>query len=59
MEETMKNVFTMIERDGEEKARWVRIGSGFINRDGSMNIYLDALPVNGKINVRNSNKKND
>ena len=55
----MKNVFTMIEREGDEKSRWVRIGSGFVNRDGSLNIYLDALPVNGKINVRDSNKKSE
>ena len=59
MEDTMKHVFTMIEREGEEKSRWVRIGTGFINKDGSINVYLDALPVNGKINVRDPNKNSN
>ena len=52
MEENIKDVFTMVERNGDEKTRWVKIGVGFINKDSSINIYLDALPVNGKMNVR-------
>ena len=52
MEENMKHVFTMIEKEGEEKTRWVKVGIGFVNKDNSINIYLDALPVNGKLNVR-------
>jgi hypothetical protein len=55
----MKHVFTMIEKTGEEKARWVKIGIGFVNRDGSTNIYLDALPINGKINVRDPFKNSN
>lgn len=31
---------------------WVRIGSAWVNRDGSLNLYLDALPVDGKVHVR-------
>lgn len=31
-------------RDGE-KAFWVRIGVAFTNRDGSVNVILDALPI--------------
>jgi hypothetical protein len=31
-------------RDGE-KAFWVRIGVAFPNRDGSINVILDALPL--------------
>ncbi|MBL8934239.1 MAG: hypothetical protein JNM69_06790 [Archangium sp.] len=31
---------------------WVRIGSAWLNRDGSLNLYLDALPVDGKVHVR-------
>ncbi len=43
-------VFTIVEQD--EKALWRRVGSGFVNRDGSYNLYLDALPVNGKLHMR-------
>ena len=50
---TNKAVYTIVEKPGN-KSVWVRIGwvSG-TNRDGSYNIHLDALPVNGKLQVRN------
>ncbi|HSN13702.1 MAG TPA: hypothetical protein VLT61_03665 [Anaeromyxobacteraceae bacterium] len=32
-------------RDGVEKPFWPRIGIAFWNRDGSINILLDALPI--------------
>jgi hypothetical protein len=47
-------------KEGKEKnsgSTWVRVGAAFINRDGSMNIYLDALPLEGKLHVRESEKR--
>lgn len=46
------NVYTVVEREGQEKAYWMRIGAGWENRDGSINVSLDALPVNGRLNLR-------
>ncbi len=43
-------VFTIVEQD--DRAFWRRVGSGFVNRDGSYNLYLDALPVNGRLHMR-------
>jgi hypothetical protein len=48
---SMKTVYTIIER-GPGKSFWVRIGVGFTNRDGSLNLRLDAIPVNGTLQVR-------
>lgn len=49
----MKEAFTIIKSENpEKKDRWVRIGIAFNNKDGSMNCFLDALPVNGKIHIR-------
>lgn len=48
---TMKAVFTVIDR-GPGKSYWTRIGVGFVNSDGSINLRLDALPVNGTLQVR-------
>jgi hypothetical protein len=48
---TMKAVFTVVER-GQGKSIWIRIGVGFTNRDGSLNLKLDALPVSGTLQVR-------
>ena len=35
-----------------DKHFWNRVGSAFKNRDGSYNIYLDVLPRDGKIQIR-------
>ena len=46
-----KDVFAIIEREGK-KAFFQRIGSAFENRDGSLNVLLDALPKDGRLNIR-------
>ena len=51
----MLEVFTIIETDGG-KARWTKVGVAFINRDQSINVKLDALPVNGTLHVRERKK---
>lgn len=33
---------------------WVKAGSAWTNRDGSLNVYLDVLPLDGKLHVRPS-----
>ena len=37
-------VYGIIERPGQEKAFWSRIGVAFKNRDGSINLLLDFFP---------------
>ncbi len=52
---TMKDVFAISEKEvGSEngKERWTRIGIGFVNRDNSINVVLDALPLNGRLQIR-------
>jgi hypothetical protein len=38
---------------------WVRAGSAFVNRDGSMNVYLDVLPLDGTLHVREPGEKRE
>lgn len=39
-------VFAITEpREGEGKSRWTRIGRAFDNRDGSISLLLNALPL--------------
>lgn len=45
-------VYTIVERERDGKKFWVRIGSAFRNRDGSLNAFLDAVPVNGTMHIR-------
>jgi hypothetical protein len=47
----MKSVYTVVERT-PGKSFWVRVGVGFTNRDGSLNLRLDEIPVNGLLQVR-------
>lgn len=47
---TMKIVYVITERN--DKSYWNRIGVAFINRDGSINVKLDALPVSGEMQIR-------
>ncbi len=41
-----------IQEQGEKKSVWVKAGSAWVNRDGSINVYLDVLPLDGKLHVR-------
>ena len=31
---------------------WVRVGTAFVNKDESLNVYLDALPLDGQLHCR-------
>jgi hypothetical protein len=51
----MKAVFTIVERgsgNGLTKSYWTRVGVGFVNKDGSITLKLDCLPINGTLQVR-------
>jgi hypothetical protein len=48
----MKDVFTIVENPNGGKDYWVKVGIAFVNKDGSENIKLSALPVNGTLHVR-------
>lgn len=47
---TRKDVF-MIQK-GKTKSFWTRIGVAFVNKDGSLNVKLNAFPVSGQLHVR-------
>ena len=36
----------------KDQTFWMKMGVAYENRDGSTNIYLDALPTNGKLQLR-------
>ena len=41
-----------VKRTRDDRSIWVRAGSAFVNRDGSINLILDVLPLDGKLHVR-------
>lgn len=57
MSSKRKKVLCPMERQG--KTYWMRIGSAFTNVDGSTNVYLDAFPANGKLQIREFNERDE
>jgi len=54
--EKMK-VFAVVEEGGS--TRWVRLGRAYLNADGSINIFLDALPLGtNKLQLRDAEEDN-
>ena len=46
-------VYNIIENtNNNEKNYWQPIGIAFINRDGSINVKLNSLPLNGSLHIR-------
>jgi hypothetical protein len=37
---------------GKKGTLWVRAGRAFVNGDGSLNLVLDVLPLDGRLHVR-------
>lgn len=52
-----KIVYNVVDRG--EKSFWNRIGIAFTNRDGSLSVKLDALPLSGSMQVRDWTPKDD
>jgi len=52
----MKDVFHIVDRSGSgdepDKSIWTRIGVAFVNKDQSLNVLLEAFPLDGKLHIR-------
>lgn len=53
----MKIAYVITSRNG--KNFWNRVGVAFVNNDGSINVKLEAVPVNGEIQIRDYVAKDD
>lgn len=52
METKLKAVYTIVEGEKLDRPMFRRIGTCFLNRDASFNVVLDALPVSGRLHIR-------
>ncbi|MBL7685265.1 MAG: hypothetical protein JNK65_04430 [Deltaproteobacteria bacterium] len=52
----LKEVYIITEKagldDGPSKSVWTKIGVAHVNRDQSLNVILDAIPMNGRLHIR-------
>lgn len=51
------NVRNYEDEGGAEKGYWTKIGAAWENKDGSINVELSALPLDGKLNIRKPKEK--
>lgn len=47
----VRAVYAVVQKP-EGKDLWLRVGSAFENRDGSTTVLLDAVPIGGKLQIR-------
>ena len=52
-----KIAYAVTERNG--RSFWNRIGIAFINKDGSINVKLEAMPVTGQLQLRDWEPRDD
>ena len=46
--------------DADNQPHWIRVGAAFVHKDGSgYDIVLDAVPVNGRIVLREPKYQDD
>jgi hypothetical protein len=50
-------VYAIIEKPHLKKAAWMKLGIAHVNQDQSINVYLDALPMGGKLQIREEEVK--
>ncbi len=50
------DVYTIIKKQGQ-KDFWLKVGTCAENKDGSWNVYLNALPLDGVLNIRARKEK--
>ncbi|MBC7793201.1 MAG: hypothetical protein H7Z43_05810 [Clostridia bacterium] len=55
----IKAVYQIIDNEKLKKPIWRRIGTAFVNRDDSINIEIDSLPVGGKMHIRDFFKEDE
>ena len=53
----VKIVYVITERNNRHY--WNRVGVAFVNRDGSLNVKLEAVPVSGEIQIRDYSPRDD
>ncbi|PZR11809.1 MAG: hypothetical protein DI536_15840 [Archangium gephyra] len=54
MTEPGKTLAVFSIRPGKHGSIWVRAGFAEVNRDGSLNLHLDVLPLDGRLHIRES-----
>ena len=41
----------VVKNPTDEPEKWLRVGTAFLNKDGSLNVELDVIPVSGVVRI--------
>lgn len=52
----IKEVYAITDRTSLAKAIWSRVGTAFVNKDDSLNVVLDAIPLSGRLQIRDKSE---
>ncbi len=52
MEQKAKRLAVFSIRRGKVGKVWTRAGTAWVNADNSLNVYLDVLPLDGQLHLR-------
>lgn len=52
-------VFSIRKTNDNGGTVWSRAGQAWVNKDGSLNVWLDVLPLEGRLHVREPGEKRD
>lgn len=57
--DSVKDVYTIVQNGKDNKGYWIKIGVAFTNKDGSLSVILNCLPLDGKLQIRDRKEKAD
>lgn len=49
---TYKHVFMVDKSEDGGRSFWTKIGVAFVNRDNSLTVELNAIPLSGRLQIR-------
>ncbi len=54
-----KQVFMVEKSEDGGRSFWTKIGVAFVNKDNSLTVELNAVPLSGRLQIRDPKRKED
>ena len=58
-EKKAKAVYMIKDGKDGDKSYWTKIGVAFVNKDESLTVVLDAVPVDGRLHIRDFKERDE
>lgn len=54
-----KHVFMVEKSNDGERSFWTRVGVAFVNKDNSLTVELNAIPLSGRLQIRDPKSRDE